>query len=86
MHDIHYIQVLVLFIDDNYEIRRNSWCQPLSKSFQTLSGAQSECNDDPSCPMVYDNLGPGKRFFTCGKEANITISSSGSLLFIKRSK
>ena len=79
--------MLVLLIDDVYELRANSWCLPeRDETFPTLSEAKRQCSDDPSCTMFYDFGGRGNKFCLCDEGAQIATSSTGSLLHIKRSE
>ena len=79
--------MLVLFIDDNYEIKENSWCHPYrDKTYPTISEAKRQCSDDPSCPMFFDRGGEGNKFYLCDDGAEIKISTTGALLYIKGSE
>ena len=78
---------MLVFIDDGYEIKKNSWCsrKPFSLDYPTLSEANLKCSNDPSCTMFYDGGGKGTKFVLCGG-TKIISSSKGSRLYIKRSE
>ena len=74
-----------MFVDDGYEIRKNSWCSPYrDEPFPNLSEAKRECNNDPSCTMLYDGAGQGKTIYLCDEGAEIKKSTMDSILHIKK--
>jgi len=73
-------------IDQGYEIRLNSYCNPYRGSFQTLSEAKQQCTADLSCAMVYDsydNSSNHDTFRLCDGGATISGSTIGSHLHVK---
>ena len=75
--------MFVLFIDPEYEIREDSYCDPSRATrFDTLYAAKRQCFDDSTCGMVYDDTGVGERLYLCNSDARIKRSSMGSRLHI----
>ena len=75
---------MLIFIDDDYELKANSWCSPKREPFYpTLAEAKRQCSDDPSCSMFYQVLGFGTKFILCDDGAETKISTAGSILYIK---
>ena len=75
--------MLIPLIDQGYEIRLDSYCEPDRGRFQTLSEAKQQCTDDLSCSMVFDHDGKHNDFRLCDKGATIILSTHGSLLHMK---
>ena len=78
---------MLVFIDGGYELHENSWCSPrISTIYPTLTETKQLCNNDPSCTMFYDSRGAGNAFYWCDSDGKVKNSTSGSLLYIKRSE
>ena len=73
-----------LLIVQEYDIREDAYCLKNHNIFTTLSDAQKQCTDDPSCTMVYYNAAGGQHFHLCDEDATIETSTYGSRLYIKR--
>ena len=79
--------MLILWIEDAYELRSDAWCAPKSgKNFPSLYDAKRQCSDDAACTMLYDASGAGTKFILCGKGAQVKISTKGAILHIKISE
>ena len=48
---------------------------------ETLSGAKTECLDNPSCDMFFNYEIKGNEFFACENTASIEESTFGSVLY-----
>ena len=82
----YYISMVDFFIDDKYKIMPNSLCTSMTNLGTTLSETKHQCSADPSCTMFYDVKGEGTTFKMCDQDAEIKESTSGTVLFVKRSE
>ena len=51
-----------------------------------LDLAKTECSESWNCPMFFDDLGDGKRFFICEDPTERQSTSENSVLYVKKGK
>ena len=75
--------MIVLLIEEDYELRLNSWCSPDICNGMNLSEAKHKCRANSSCDMFYDMGGAGTIFCFCDDDF-LPTSSFGDILYTKK--
>ena len=79
-----YIYCILYILLEEYAKKRDHWCDPHQiMAATTLSDAKTECSENVSCHMFYDEEGTGNKFFACENTASILESTIGSILYQK---
>ena len=81
------MSVYSLFLGVGYMKQNAHYCSPYVKmSSTTTIDAKRECEQQPTCYMMFDNSGDGNDHYLCTNKASILWSSEGSILYIKDPK